>query len=126
MKTINFEETGALLAHIANGNASIILVVKIPEKFAFLRHAELPTVECGDKEMVVIQKVLRDNESFSYKLKMSTLHGRTDIRLKGKAFLFAEIDYLANFEILIPVMISNSGSLEANTLAVLGSGGINT
>jgi len=119
MKTINFEEAGAQFAHIANGNSGIILKVKIPDKFTFLKHAELPAVEVGDKEILVIQKVLRDNESFSFKLKMNTLPGRTDIRMKGKVFLFDQIDCLADFNILIPVMISNSGAVEVNTMCML-------
>jgi hypothetical protein len=118
MKNIQLNEISSELAHTCEGASSIILSIHLPEEYTFEKHLDMPTIESADKDICVIQKILRDQDNLNFKIKLNSKLGRTELKLKGDVMLQQyEEKIMADYSIVIPLLISKNGSNEVNCAA---------
>ncbi|MCK5536911.1 MAG: hypothetical protein KAI79_08795 [Bacteroidales bacterium] len=117
MQTINFDEVSSELVYLNENSSSILLDIKLPANYKLDRHLDFPTIKSADKELAVIQNIQREKRFLYFKIKINGQIGRTELKFNGKAIVEKEkIKFLANFNIIIPILISNNGedSFECN------------
>ena len=98
---------------ITEHSSSIVFEVELPENAKFIKHAASPIVELSEKNIVIVQKVLRDTNSLSFKLKLNSEIGRVDLDLKFSVILMInEEKNLSHFHIVLPIIVSSAGQKE--------------
>ncbi len=113
MKTINFDDSSTDAVHLLENVTSFILLVELPEGLTFHKHLGKPEIELSEKKIVVVQKVLCDSEGLNFKFKLNSEAGRVDLKFKAKALVGkGKEQFLAHLDLIIPLLISNSGKKE--------------